>query len=416
MGLFDLGKKKQKSDLEIFKESLDPEILNAVDLQDKIQGLEATISVLEEQKNSLDAEISEKKALLIQLDEEILLQEFGLYTPVFDFVNSEEYKNRITALRAEQKELIKKEIAATGSTTWTVNGSQQKGRKMVKDMQKLLLRAFNTECDSVIAKVKFNNFTPSFNRITSARDAISKLGAMMGVSISKEYYDLKIQELHLALEYQQKKQQEKEEQAALRAQLREEARLAKEIEEARKAIEKEKKHYTNAKAQLEKALATAKTEAEREAINEKLNNVTGVLDGISEKLASIDYREANKRAGYVYVISNIGAFGENVYKIGMTRRLEPMDRVNELGDASVPFNFDVHAMIFSDDAPALENALHNAFADRKVNMVNARREFFNVSIEEIEQVVKANYDKSVEFIRESEAEQYRETLRIKKLI
>ena len=126
----------------------------------------------------------------------------------------------------------------------------------------------------------------------------------------------------------------------------------------------------------------------------------------------VDYREANQKAGYVYIISNIGAFGENVYKIGMTRRLEPMDRIDELGDASVPFDFDVHALIFSDDAPALEAALHKAFDNRKVNMINQRREFFRVPLDEIEAVVKKNYDKTVEFIRIPPAEQFRMTQKI----
>ena len=119
------------------------------------------------------------------------------------------------------------------------------------------------------------------------------------------------------------------------------------------------------------------------------------------------------KAGYVYVISNIGAFGENVYKIGMTRRLDPQDRIDELGDASVPFNFDVHVMIFSDDAPALESALHRAFEDKKVNMVNQRREFFNVSLEEIKKVIKEHFDKTVEFIDVPDAEQYRISQKIK---
>ena len=130
-------------------------------------------------------------------------------------------------------------------------------------------------------------------------------------------------------------------------------------------------------------------------------------------MEDIDYREANKKAGYVYIISNIGSFGKDVYKIGMTRRLEPMDRVDELGDASVPFKFDVHAMIFSDDAPKLEAALHHAFDNKKVNMINNRKEFFNVKLEEIEQVVKENHDKLVEFIKTPDAEQYRESMILK---
>lgn len=147
---------------------------------------------------------------------------------------------------------------------------------------------------------------------------------------------------------------------------------------------------------------------------EKLDEMQTQVSKIDKNLADIDYREANQRVGYVYVISNIGSFGENIYKIGMTRRLNPQERVDELGNASVPFNFDVHAMIFSKDAPALENALHHAFDDRKVNMVNKRREFFNVSLDEIEKVVKENFDGSVEFEKTALAEQYRESLKIKK--
>lgn len=134
---------------------------------------------------------------------------------------------------------------------------------------------------------------------------------------------------------------------------------------------------------------------------------------IDKNLADIDYREANQRVGYVHVISNIGSFEENIYKIGMTRRLNPQERVDELSNASIPFNFDVHAMIFSKDAPVLENALHHAFDDRKLNSVNERREIFNLSLDEIEKVVKENFDGSVEFEKIALAEQYREILKIK---
>lgn len=150
------------------------------------------------------------------------------------------------------------------------------------------------------------------------------------------------------------------------------AKLAKELEAARLKLEKEQTHYQNALRKINIQLASAKDD-EREAIEAKKDQLEQQLDKIDQEFKDVDYREANQRAGYVYIISNIGAFGENVYKIGMTRRLDPMDRVDELGDASVPFDFDVHAMIFSNDAPALETALHNAFADRKLNYVNQRR-------------------------------------------
>ena len=207
-----------------------------------------------------------------------------------------------------------------------------------------------------------------------------------------------------------KKQEEKEALRALREQQREEAKLAKEIEAARKEAEKERKHYLQALDKLKLQLADCEDEAEKEALIEKQNDLIDHLDDLAAKMEDIDYRQSNQRAGYVYVISNVGSFGEGVYKIGMTRRLEPMERVYELGDASVPFMFDVHAMIFSDDAPQLEAALHQAFANRRVNRVNTRREYFRVSLDEIKEVVRQNHDKTVEFFDTAPAQQYRESL------
>ena len=191
--------------------------------------------------------------------------------------------------------------------------------------------------------------------------------------------------------------------------MREAARLQKEIEAQRKKIEKEQTHYQTAYDRLMKQLEHSPDD---EALLSKKAELENQLKDIDKAIKDIDYREANQRAGYVYVISNIGAFGPDVYKIGMTRRLDPQDRVDELGDASVPFNFDVHAMIFSDDAPALETALHKAFEDRKLNMVNTRREFFHVTLNEIKDVVKKNFDKTVEFIDVPDAEQYRISLKM----
>lgn len=380
--------------------------------RDELARVEENLQSRQEALNDTMEELQKAKEQLVETNEEVLMQSFGLYTPRYSFMNADEYKAHLLEIRAKQKDMIKDKTAVSGSANWTVNGNASKGKKMVSDMQKLLLRAFNSECDDVIEHVKYNNIEASEKRITSSRDAISKLGTIMEVSIQPKYYRLKIEELHLAFEYAQKKQQEKEEQKETRARMREEAKLAKEIEEERKKLEKEQQHYQNALQRINAQLETA-SESDRAAIEEKKAELVAQLDKIDKEFADVDYREANQRAGYVYVISNIGAFGENVYKIGMTRRLDPQDRVDELGDASVPFNFDVHAMIFSNDAPKLEAALHNAFADRKLNFVNQRREFFNVTLDEIKQVVKENYDKSVEFVELAPAEQYRESLKLK---
>ncbi len=360
----------------------------------------------------LDYIVQGKEERIVQLDETILLQDFGLYTPKYDFSNSAQYKARLEIVRANQKQMIKDGTAVTGSMTWSVNGNAAQGRKMVKDMQKLLLRAFNCECDEIINKVKYNNFEQSLKRITSSKDAISKLGQIMSVSITQMYYNQKIDELTLAFEYQQMKQKEKEDQRAAREAMREEAKLQKEIEASRKKCEKEQSHYNNALRQIEAQINSA-NEDNRADLEKKKAEIIEKLGEIEKSLVDIDYRAANQRAGYVYIISNIGSFGEDVYKIGMTRRLDPTERVDELGDASVPFNFDIHAMIFSDDAPSLENALHKALESKRINLVNHRREYFRVSLDEIKKIVQENYEKTAEFIDVADAEQYRVSEKIR---
>lgn len=406
MSLFGL---KEKKEIERLRATLSPEQVELADLQGALEEARKALAIVTAQREQEVQKLDALRAQLVQTEEELNLQSFGVYKPRYDLMRADDYRARLMEIRAQQKEMIKAKIAVTGVTNWTVNNNAAQGRKMVSDMQKLLLRAFNSECDDVIEHVRYSNLEASEKRITSSKDAISKLGTIMGISITPAYYRLKIEELYLAFEYQQKKQAEKEEQKEARARMREEAKLAKEIEEERKKLEKEQRHYQNALHKIDAQLAGA-SDADRADIEQKRAELVQQLQKIDQAFKDVDYREANQRAGYVYVISNIGAFGENVYKIGMTRRLDPMERVDELGDASVPFDFDVHAMIFSEDAPKLEAALHNAFADRKLNFVNQRREFFRVTLDEIKAVVRANFDKTVEFEDFPPAEQYRQSL------
>ena len=366
---------------------------------------------LTQEIESLNQEVKNRKNQIVELDETILLQEFGVYKPIYGFANSEQYKDRLEQIRGEQKQMILNGTAATCAIEWTVDGSVAKGKAMTNQNIKQILRCFNDECDVLIDKVKFNNIGSFITRTRKSYESLNKINSRNQISISWDYLQLKVEELKLAHEYALKKQEEKEEQKRIREQMREEAKLMKEIEEARKDIEKEQKHYTNALIKINKQLEAC-DETEKEVLIEKKQEIEQHLTDLDVAIKDIDYREANKKAGYVYIISNIGSFGENVYKIGMTRRLDPMERVDELGDASVPFKFDVHAMIFSDDAPKLEAALHRAFENKKVNMINGRREFFRVSLEEVEEVVKANYDKTVEFIKIPQAEQYRESIKL----
>lgn len=408
---------KIKLENKKLKTLMSPELQNAsnmidtiIKLQKNVDNLQNQLSEKQSELKKISLEIENKKSQLVILDEEILVQEFGLYKPMFDFASSLDYKEELTKIRSLQKDLIKNKNAVFGNMNWQVNGSASKGKKMVSDTQKLLLRAFNNECDDIVSKVKYTNFDASLDRIYKSAEAISKLGSIMNISVTPKYIDAKVKELRLAFEYQQKKQLEKEELKAARAEQREQAKIQKEIDEQRRKIEKEQSHYQTAYETLSAQLILHPDNADLLIRKKELESK---LSDIDKALTDIDYRQANMKAGYVYIISNIGAFGENVYKIGMTRRLDPQERIDELGDASVPFKFDVHAMIFSDNAPALETALHHAFEDRKLNMVNQRREFFNVTLDEIKEVVRKNFDRTVEFIDTPDAEQYRISQKLK---
>lgn len=354
--------------------------------------------------NQLQAIIDDKNRQLHEFDDEFLVQEFGLYEPKFAFANSTQFKDALKQCRAQQKELIKQFNAEAKQTAWTVNGKHSEGKKMVGQIARLLMEAFNGECDEIVRKVTYSNVNKSLERIDKIAENVNKNCQVVGISIPPRYIALKKNEVQLAFEFSQQKEEEKERLRILRAEAAEQKRVEREIEEKRKKLDKERKQYSSAYEKIQRRI---ETNADDKNLLDKAADLKQHLDDIDKAVKDVDYRAANQKAGFVYIISNVGSFGEGVYKIGMTRRLDPDERIKELSGASVPFGFDIHAMIFSDDAPKLEAALHHAFDDKKVNIVNQRKEFFRVSLQEIEDVVKANYDKTVEFTETAPAEQYR---------
>lgn len=282
---------------------------------------------------------------------------------------------------------------------------------MINKQKKLMLRAFNGECDSFISNVSWNNETRMEERIDKSIIAINKMGETQGLTISSTYSSLKLKELRLTHEYRLKKYEEKEEQRLIRAQMREEEKARRDFEKAQKEAEIEEKMLQQAMKKAQDEIAKA-SEEERERFETQLAELQIQLKEAEEKNQRAISMAQQTKSGHIYVISNIGSFGENIYKVGMTRRLDPLDRVNELGDASVPFKFDVHAMIYSENAPELENNLHKAFEKNRLNYVNRRREYFNLSLKEIEKIVKENHGE-VEFIIEPEAKEYRESVIIR---
>lgn len=350
------------------------------------------------------------EALLVELralDEEANLQSFGFYKPRYEFADSSRFQSELERIRDQQKAMLKEKAAAVCHIEWTVNGSKVEGRKSTNQILKLMLRAFNGECDAAIAKVKYNNINVMETRINKACEKINSLSDVQKCEITRKFLNLKLQELYLAHEYQEKLQEEKEEQRRIREQMREEEIAQRELEKARLDAEREEGRYAQ-------ALARAREEVER-AVGAKQEKLRVEIEGLQRKLAEA---QANKeraiaraqltRSGHIYIISNIGSFGEHVYKIGMTRRLDPLDRVKELSDASVPFQFDVHAVIFSEDAPALENSLHRLFNQRRINRVNQRKEFFGVQLNEIVAAVQKQHGE-IEVTHAAEAVDYRKT-------
>lgn len=389
------------------------EVKRVIEQENKtLESVRLQIKAAEQEAASLRGQASELRGQILVLEETLLLESFALYEPKFKLNTSHEYKTRLDTVRERQKAMVKSGGAATGNLGWEVNGSKAEGRKLVNDMIKLILRSFNNEADYCVDNVKFDNIELGEKRIRQSFEACNKLGRVMTVRLSDEYLNLKLNELCLAHEYQVKKQEEKEEAKRIREELREQQKLEQEIRAAREKIAKERKHFTAALRDLRLRLEKATSEEDRTLLLAKISEIEAGKAALDNEEKVIDYREQNAKAGYVYIISNLGAFGEGVYKIGMTRRLDPMERVDELGDASVPFWFDVHALVFSENAPALEAKLHERFAAGRLNKVNGRKEFFRADIAEIEAVIRANYDAVVEVTREAPAEQYRESLRM----
>ena len=271
--------------------------------------------------------------------------------------------------------------------------------KLAKDSARLALMAFNSQVNSIIEAASARNYEASLAKIFKAAEVVERQCTVTGVRVKPNYVELRARELQLAVDHLKAKQLEKELEKERKAELREQAKAERELQAERERLEKERQHYLNVLKTVEEIGDEAETARLKQQIVE-----------IEKGINDVEKREANIRAGYVYVISNIGSFGERMVKIGMTRRLDPMDRVRELGDASVPFNFDVHALFFSDDAVGVETELHHRFAAKRVNRINARREFFYATPAEVRDALKDIAGNLLEFTEEPEAEQYRLSL------
>lgn len=355
-----------------------------------------------EDTTALKAEIAALKAQLargqtrgdlVVLNDEAVLQSVGIYRYHHPLENAADYKAKLKDIEVQIAELVRGALAIEVSSSFSFENSLAKGKKLSSDLAKLMLRAYNSEADNCIRSLRAGNVQTAKKRMEASRKAIAKLGSIMEMNVSDTYHELRLSEIELTADWLMKKHEEKEQQREERARIREEKKVEKEFAEERERLNKEKLHLENTIATLAERGETDPTLAEK-------------LERLNDAIEQNDYRLANIRSGYVYVISNRGAFGENIVKIGLTRRLDPQVRISELGGASVPFRFDVHALFFSEDAVTLEGELHKHFEDRSVNAVNQRKEFFFATPGEVRTVLLEKVGNLLEFSEAAEALEY----------
>ena len=348
---------------------------------------------------------SEKKSLqkeIADLDLDIVCKQYCFSD--YSGLTSEDCKNKLSLLKLDEQNLIK------NNDFFIID--KKVPLKNINNNIKQILRCFNSECDNILIGINSKSIDVSRGKITKSFDTLNKIFSIDGIQLSPKALETKLEELNLVYTYELKKREEIEIQKEIKAQMLEEEKVRREIEKAKLQIEKDQAQLSNEVNKLMKYMQKANGEIEKKLYIDKIQELEAKLRDLEKEKENVLEREANAKAGFVYVISNIGSFGEDIYKIGMTRRLEPMDRIKELSSASVPFEFDVHAMIFSQDAPELENTLHHYFENKSVNRVNPRKEFFHVSIEEIEKIVKEKFNNTVEFTHVPVASEYRQTLSI----
>ena len=406
-------KKKQKISLKTIEDqkreitALNKKYGPIISIESELIQLRSSTKKAKNKKDKVQKQYAEKRSILKKLekqvaiyDERISFAELGIYEPHFDYGDSEVYKQKIKSVRENQKMMVKLNQATISPSEVMLNDSFSKGQTMINRQIRLTMRAFNNECEAAIANTRWNNVIAMEKRILNAAKQINKANTSMQLVIHEDYVALKLDELRLKHEYKERLKIEKDERMELARAEREEKKFLAEAE----AAEREERRYTKL---LNKARSQAGVDKNRIA------ELEAELAAAQAKVKRARTMAQLTRCGFVYIISNIGSFGDDVVKIGLTRRLDPYDRVRELGDASVPFRFDTHAIIYSEEAPALEAALHKEFSDRRVNASNHRKEFFRVTLDEVELTVR-KLAPNANFFKDREAQEWHETLALRK--
>ena len=390
-----------QSNLATLKETIEKEKAKIEhDIEVRISKKNTELNQLCSKVSKVQDELKNKKQEVENL--EPLVTVVNIDTEGLELATSQELKNILSRYKLEEAELVKNNTA--------IDVLINDDKKFVTTQIRQILRSFNAECDLAISNVTLKNIDTMRNKILRSYETLNKIYKSDGVQITKEFLENKLQQLITAHSYQEKLEDERVQKKLIQEQLKEEEKVRREIEREKAKIEKDETQFKNEISKLMKYLQKTDNEVEKTLYIDKIKECEEKLSELETVKSDVLNREKNTRAGFVYIISNIGSFGENIFKIGMTRRLEPMDRIKELSSASVPFEFDVHALIFSDDAPSLESILHNTFREYEVNKVNHRKEFFSIPLEKIEKVVTEHHNATVQWTYDAAAEEYRESL------
>ncbi|MCG2067914.1 MAG: DUF4041 domain-containing protein [Staphylococcus epidermidis] len=380
------------------------EFNNIKSLRKSKENLNIELESLEENLQGKKSELKEVQSLLNETE---LEYDYKLIYPFdLDILDSLEINNLIEKLTLKEKQMLNVDNIVKST------GLKGEDKKFYKNQVKQITRLFNAETSIILKKVTAKNFKVCQKQILTAFESINKIFETDAVKISEEILDIKLEKLTLIYKHQIKIEDEQILKREERERIKEENKVKKELEYKLNQIDKDIKHHNNELIKLNKYITKANSDVEKEIYIEKIKQLENKLNELTITKDSVLERQVKAQSGYVYIISNIGSFGENIFKIGVTRRLEPLERIRELSSASVPFEFDVHALIFSDNAFALEDRLHKHFKNQQVNKVNSRKEFYNINLDEIKNLIHSEYDNTVEFTFEPKAEQYRESLLI----
>ncbi|MFD7843601.1 DUF4041 domain-containing protein [Nocardia sp. NPDC059764] len=372
-----------------------------------IGGLEA--AGLQHLRDQLATQVTEQQVLLdnlrtqvINTRDEQVLQEIGIYEYRHPLSDAVAYRDALKQLQGEIRYEARRDGGAIeASTTWTVNGSVTEGRKMIREYSMLMLRAYNAEADNLVRSLKPYKLPSALDRLDKIAITIERLGKTMQLRVAPYYHELRRRELSMTADHLEMIARQKQYERDERDRLREERKAYEELTRERTKLEQQQQQARDALAALEAANKRDTADAD---------DLRARLEALENAIEDIVKREDNISAGYVYVISNIGAFGEDVVQIGLTRRYDPWDRIRDLSNAAVPFRYDVHALFYDDNAAGIEAELHRRLADKRVNQINYRREFFKVAPAEVRENLRALTGRLLEFNELAEAVEYRQSL------